>query len=273
MAYEAKVLADSISNQGVRLTTLEVTFPRFILPEFNTHRVFSRNSSSSRAVPVKKQLERIKNDPFIPEYWGKNQPGMEAESVLSDTEAEQAKTVWLGTRDNMLESARILQDLGVHKEVINRLLEPFAWHTAIVTATEWSNFFALRINKSAQPEMQKTASDMAKALDDSRPQLLKFGQWHLPLIQPDELEWAGENPDDAIKVSVGRCARVSYLTHDGKRDPATDIALHDRLLANGHMSPFEHVATPDPTGAWHGNFRGWIQYRKTIKHEDDYSKR
>ena len=160
--------------------------------------------------------------------------------------------------------------LGIHKQVTNRLLEPFMWHTCIVSATDWNNFFHLRCNPQAHPEIRTVATLMRDALDTSQPALLSEGEWHVPFVTCEEQVELG--PVDSVKVAVGRCARVSYLTHDGRRDPNEDILLHDRLLENGHMSPFEHVATPASTQNSHvysGNFRGWVQYRKQLKYEND----
>lgn len=284
MAYAASVVLDSISEAGVRLTTMEVTFPRMVLSEFNTHRVFSRNSASSRAIPFVKQLERITHDPVIPVHWGKNQPGMQADEELEPELREQAEHNWLIARDYAVLQAQALHQTGVHKQVVNRLLEPFMWQTVIVTATEWSNFFALRANPDAQPEIRVIAEMIRELYWEHQPTSLAPGQWHLPLIQSDEIGWALENIELAKQVSAARCARVSYLTHDGRRDVAADLTLHDRLVSSGHMSPLEHVATPCPhaccdrdvttssdQGQWHGNFRGWKQLRKFIPGEHDFT--
>lgn len=284
MAYSAAILLDSVSEANVRLTTMEVTFPRMVLAEFNTHRTFSRNSASSRAIPFAKQLERITKDPVIPVHWGKNQPGMQAHEELSPELRETARQDWLVARDFATLQAQELHRSGVHKQVVNRLLEPFMWQTVIVTATEWSNFFALRANPDAQPEIRTIAEMMQELYWSNQPKHLGLGQWHLPLIQPDELEWALANIELACKVSAARCARVSYLTHDGRRDIEADVVLYDRLVSGGHMSPLEHVATPCPHACcdrnavpvlgqeqWHGNFRGWKQLRKFVPHEHDFS--
>ena len=160
MAYDAKIVADSVSEVGDRLTTMEVTFPRMVLAEFNTHRVFSRNSASSRAIPVEKQLQRIMDDPFIPVWWGRKQSGMQADHELEGDGLVQAKAEWLAARDSAVGHVQRLLELGLHKQITNRLLEPFMWHTVIVTATEWSNFFALRANPMAQPEIRVIAEMM-----------------------------------------------------------------------------------------------------------------
>ncbi|HEY1975722.1 MAG TPA: FAD-dependent thymidylate synthase [Candidatus Baltobacteraceae bacterium] len=262
MGYSARVLLDSQSPAGVRLTTLEVTFPRFVLSEFNTHRVMSRNSASSRAIPTTKLLERIENDPVLPLEWGRNQKGMSASDVLTAEEEEAAKRIWLSARDAAVEHARKLMELKVHKQELNRVLEPFLWHTVIVTATEWDNFFTLRCAPNAQPEIRAAATRMREAIDSSTPHPVPYGEWHLPLLQDDERSLPIESQK---KISAARCARVSYLTHEGKREVDKDLELHDRLKSDRHLSPFEHVATPAHDVAFHANFRGWIQMRNEIE--------
>jgi thymidylate synthase ThyX len=302
MPFDAKVLADSLSPAGHRLTTLEATFPRFVLAEFNTHRVFSRNSASSRAIPIAKQLRRVLEDPYVPIEFGSNQPGMQAGAPLEGGKRDAAEREWLHARDDavrrvlgliadpdaisadddLLEVLGSVEEairnraqppgwLNVHKQVANRLLEPFMWHTVIVTATEWDNFWNLRCHPDAQPEIRLVAEGMRAAIGNSDPAGLESGEWHLPLVWPEDREQI-ESIDDLVKVSAGRCARVSYLTHAGKRDLDADIQLHDRLLESGHMSPLEHPATPLTaseleTSEWSGNFKGWRSYRKNIARE------
>jgi len=276
--YSAKVLADSMAN-GVRLVTFEVTFPRIILAEMNTHRVFSRCSSSSRAIPIEKMIDKAVCDPYIPKKWLSNQRGMQGGEELSITDQINARRQWLSARDKAVDQARKLQDIGVHKQWVNRLLEPFLWHTAIISATEWGNFYFQRIHPEAKPDMYETARAMYFALIESKPTWLEEDEWHLPLIT---LEEKNSNPEVSIdvwkRISVGRCARVSYLNHLGVRSLADDIILHDKMKLNGHMSPFEHVARPMTseelfryrTSAevpFLGNFRGWVQYRKEIPGE------
>lgn len=298
---DAKVLADSISPPGHRLITLEATFPRFVLAEFNTHRVFSRNSASSRAIPIFKQLRRVLESPFVPLEFGTNKPGMQAGPALRGEAEEAAVREWLAARDDAVRRVlalvaspaeveegeldelleRIERDyrngerpadwLNVHKQVANRLLEPFMWHTVIVTATEWENFFNLRCHSDAQPEIRAAALAMRDAAAASTPTELAEGQWHLPLIRDEDRAELGES-EDLIRVSVGRCARVSYLTHAGQRDLQADIDLHTQLLESGHMSPFEHPARPLDAdelkrSEWSGNLRGWFPYRKGIEGE------
>lgn len=275
--YSAKIIADSVSRHGQRLTTMEVVFPRMVLAEFNTHRVFSRNSASSRAIPVEKQLRKIKEQPFVPEYWGANQSGMQAEAELIAEDKDAALDEWLAARDSAVAHVEKLLAIGLHKQLANRILEPFMWHTVIVTATEWSNYFALRANEMAQPEIRKVSELMQAAYEASTPKQLSDDEWHLPLIQEEEYDGVFEKSDDARKISAARCARVSYLTHEGKRDLSADIVLYDRLTSGGHMSPLEHVARPLTEnelseGEFHGNFRGWMQLRKLVPNEDDYAK-
>jgi hypothetical protein len=305
MSYDARILKDSISPDGVRLTTFEVVIPRIVLAEWNTHRVFSRNSASSRAIPVKKNIGMVRDDPFVPETFAQNRKGMQGDESLTGWRTHAAKLTWHAAKWAAIGAATVMEKLELHKALANRILEPFKWHTIIVTATEWDNFFALRTDSNAQYEIRKPAQMMQALYDSSEPRLLPYSNWHLPLVDDEEVQRFIDNPQDLYgldvamdywkKVSVGRCARVSYLTHDGKRDPDKDVALHDRLKTNGHLSPFEHVATPlclnqdhainnylgdvahpaglhvAPHGEWSGNFRGWYQYRKDIPFESDFS--
>jgi thymidylate synthase ThyX len=264
LGFGARILLDSISPAGVRLVTMEVTFPRFILAEINTHRTFSRSSASSRAVPVKKMIERVAHSPAFPVEWGRNKAGMSASETISPEEEEQARMLWLRARDAAVEAALALSELKVHKQVVNRVLEPFMWHTAIISATEWENFFTLRCAPNAQPEMQTAAKMMRSAMEASQPRRLEMGQWHVPLVQDDERALDLELQK---QISVARCARVSYLTHEGTRDLEKDLDLFTRLKGERHLSPFEHVATPAGDTQFHANVRGWIQMRASIEEE------
>lgn len=268
MPSAAKIIADSISaTTGERLTTMEVVTHRFVLAEFNTHRVFSRNSASSRAIPVAKMLERVIADPALPLSWPREQSGMQGGDELSPAERADAEEWWLGARDLALDSAKGLVALGVHKSVVNRLLEPFLWHTIIVSSTEWENFFAQRCSPLAQPEIRVTAELMREALDNSEPVKLAPGDWHLPYITAEDLEACMLVGADPRQVSVARCARVSYLTHDGVRNPKVDVGLYIKLCSADppHWSPLEHVATPTIAGIeTPGNFTGWDQLRHYI---------
>jgi thymidylate synthase ThyX len=263
--YEAKVIKDNICLTN-RLTTMQITHPRIIHAEFNTHRMFCRNASSSRAIPFKKMLEQVMEDPFIPVYWGKNQPGMKAAEELSREEQETARIQWLVSRKLAVEQAEKLYKLNVHKQIVNRLLEPFGWITVCVTgdADAYSNYFALRCHTDAQPEIRKQAEMALEAYRTSKPNQLEPGDWHLPYTTTDDINIKNEN---LIKISVGRCARVSYLTQDGLRMPNKDIELHDRLLNSKpvHASPFEHIYRCDPFRRKF--YQGWVSYRSMLKGE------
>ena len=273
MGYQAKVLCDSASPAGHRLTTFVVTFPRFILAEFNTHRMLSRNAASSRAIPVTKRINAVREDPFIPEEFGRNQAGMQAGDPLDGDNLVMARAAWLDASSVAIEYASRLSKLGAHKQLANRLLEPFSWVTVVVSATDWNNFFNLRCHPDAQPEFQKIARQMREALSASTPVLKAPGEWHLPFIESRDVDEVREAYNGTLSalphISSARCARVSYLTHDGKRSLAEDVSLHDRLLSAGHMSPFEHPARCMLNAKREGNFTGWLQYRKTIMYEQD----
>ena len=244
MGFSARLLLDSLAPNGVRLTTMEARYPRFIHSEMMTHRVFSRNAASSRAIPIKKMISAVREDPAMPIFWGKNQSGMSAREEISDTARRLAEAEWHQALENALRTAETLSDstIDLHKQLVNRILEPFAWITVIITATEWSNFFTQRCHEDAQPEIQKIAQLMLEQYRGSRAEPLATGEWHTPLVQPDERALPVEMRK---QISVARCARVSYLTHDGKRDPQKDVELYERLVeggANGHWSTFEHVS-------------------------------
>jgi thymidylate synthase ThyX len=311
----AQVIADSVHDTS-RLTTFEVTFPRFILAEFNTHRMLSRNSASSRAIPVWKRLAEAIDNPFIPLQFGKNKAGMQSAEEVSEEDNQGARENWLvgrniaviqafmlaggeeqimkDSRDN-LQAIEICKQIkllagaypdviakmrtlpvGVHKQHANRVLEPYAWHTVIVTGTAWRNFYALRASKMAQPEIQALAIAMARVHSKSVPRELEAGEWHLPLVNDEDRREISDGLKLA-RISSARCARVSYLTHEGKRDIEADLKLADRLQESGHMSPFEHPARAPEKGIHHkwlngGNFSNpWTQYRKMIGNEGDFS--
>jgi thymidylate synthase ThyX len=258
----ATVIADSVSAiTGVRLTTIEVTLHRFVLSELNTHRVFSRNSASSRAIPSRLTMGRVAANPAMPTVWTREQPGMQGGLPLDSEQAADAERLWLRGRDAALEVAESLSKLGVHKSLVNRVLEPWMWHTVIISATDWDGFWEQRCSPLAMPEIRVAAEAMHSAMDHSRPNEIERGGWHLPYVREDERSL----PLPVLRrVSAARCARVSYLTHDGVRDISEDLRLFRRLATARpmHASPLEHVATPagcleEPLG----NFRGWVQYR------------
>jgi Thymidylate synthase complementing protein len=305
----AKIIADSLSSQdGIRLTTLQLRYPRFIHAEFMTHRAFSRNASSSRAIPVERLIEDVLRDPAMPSFWGANRPGMQAReeceflvwSLYGDgiTEFTTREGAWLQARDFAVHAARAFDAAGYHKQIVNRLLEPFSHINVVVTATEWRNFFALRRHPDAQPEMRILADAIHEAMALSSPARLDPGGWHLPYVDRDATTETLKNqrwtfastrvPGSAmdlglVRISAARCARVSYLTYEGKVPTIdADLELHEKLVSAEpmHASPLEHQATPDEwadpplgshlEGTWSyatesGNFVGWRQYRKMIE--------
>ena len=300
MGFEVKVLADSLSaSSSSRLTTLMMTYPRIIHSEHLRHRMFSFNAASSRAIPVEKFIKQVEEDPFIPIHWGAAQKGMQAYGEIQDinekyrftgvchlpdddgnhastmqshmSDSKYCEELWLSGRTSAVYYAKQLLALGLHKQIANRILEPWMWTTVICTGTDgaWNNFFALRCHPEAEPHIQKLAYMTRDVMRASWPKILEVGDWHLPLtgFPGDE----ALSKDDLIKVSAGRCARVSYLTAEGTRDVSQDIALHDRLVSSKHFSPTEHQAMcglEDSFFSNGGNFgQGWIQYRKTLQGE------
>lgn len=324
MTISAKIIADSISPDGIRLTTMLLRYPRFIHAEAKTHRVMSiggeeyialtqdegfmsdknlsRNASSSRAIPVDRMIQAVIDDPAMPIYWGKNQKGMQAAQELSIDEQRVAIRAWLKGMEKAVETARQLSDLGLHKQIVNRVIEPWSHITVVVTATEWNNFLHLRDHEDAQPEIAELARCVRVELELSDPVFLQSGQWHLPfvdvaveyavvekLLQVGRITRDMPKPSEVygvlVKLSAARCARTSYLTHD-KKNPTIDedTALYERLVGGEplHASPTEHQASPDQWdkgdfegyGAkWrnaylHGNLSGWIQHRKMLPNEN-----
>ena len=294
----AKIIADSVSPDRIRITTMQLRYPRFIHAELMTHRVFSRNASSSRAVPVEKTIKWVLEDTAMPMHWGANQKGMQAEHECNERielwlptnggDPEKfmmtREEVWFEARDRAIEIAQAYNTAGYHKQIVNRLLEPFAHINVLVTSTYWANWYALRNHKAAMPEIQILAQRMLEAQKQSTPKLLHPGEWHVPYVVPADWEVypSSQTPDELIKVSVARSARVSYLTTDEKKpDLEADLALYDRLVGGEplHASPAEHQATPDEehfkAGVYykwrypyqHGNLYGWRQYRKMLPGE------
>jgi hypothetical protein len=311
----AKVVLDSVSPDGVRLPTVQMRYPRFIHAELMTHRVFSRNARSSRAVPVERMLREVEANPVVPLHWGANQKGMQADRECDESvELALANVMgrldpvklsnhdaWLWARDNAVRAAHAFTKAGYHKQVVNRLLEPFLHIDVLVTSTQWSNFLALRLHSAAEPHIRLLAYQVQAALERSTPKLLQPGEWHLPYVDQDpfglDYEAAHRYLTDEVgreatnlnvlhvlrKVSVARCARISYAPFDGDGLVSSEVRRHDDLVSAVpmHASPAEHQATPDTpksigisdwTHRWwhpeeHGNFTGWRQYRKTLQGE------
>lgn len=262
--FEVKVVADSIWD-GHRLTTLSLLYPRFIHQELMTHRAFSRNAASSRAIPIQKIIDQVSLSPAMPIYWGKNQKGMQAASEI-DAEAKRlAANTWLMARNSAIQHAAELMNLGVHKQTVNRILEPFMLMNTIVTATDWDNFFNLRLHESAQPEIRQLAEVMLDALNLSVPRKLNEFDWHLPYVTDEEVAQFGVAT--CAEFSVARCARVSYKTHEGVVDQVKDRERFKDLLESGHMSPMEHQAqaTMPTKSSEKSNLKSWLQFRKILR--------
>ena len=285
MAYEAKVVCDSKGPNGIRLVTFECTYPLIIHNEVMTHRMLSRNTASNRAIPVERMIEAVMEDPFIPEQWPMNQKGMQADRMIpgNTVMALPMRQEWLVARNGAVTQARQLLDLGVHKQITNRLLAPWLWTTAILTATHWANFFNLRCHPASQPEMKRLADMMQLAYYDSTPQALEDGEWHAPYAEDDMARKivprgpVSEPPalftetGYSIMASVGRCAGVSYLRHGERKSGADAVDLAMRLAQAGHWSPFEHQAQAMPKDRfdWCGNFFGWKQFRKAYAGQEN----
>lgn len=328
---KATVLADSVSLEGVRLITYELEYPRLILAELNTHRMLSRNSFSSRAVPFEKMVQQLTGRPV---RFGANQAGMQDKgedynAPVKGTWGEapvSPEMAWEDYRDQAVRAAKAFKDAGYHKQVYNRLLEPFQMMKTILSTTEDVNFFWLRDDLAADPTLAELARCMREAKEASKPDLLQPGEWHLPYVDyfrrhigeegddawgPQEWFLRAEEPktefglgiatpltlEQAIKVSCARCAAVSYRNEGYGVEKS--VELYERLVGSDkkHASALEHCATPmkemefqveyeinvptDPDtweegishmdkkrNLWSGNFRGWIQHRKTIKGEN-----
>lgn len=293
---EVKIIKDSYNKDlKSRLTTFELVYPRFIHGELMTHRMFSRNAASSRAIPIDKVIELLKTNPAMPVHWGKNQAGMQANAEIDNIEG--AKLLWLAARDSAINHAIVMRDMGLHKQIVNRILEPFQLIKTIVTATEFNNWFWLRAHADAQPEIKELAEKMLKVYEQSKPEELFEGEWHVPYVQTIRsagvLLYLDENDnhitaDEARMISASCCAQVSYRKNDGSLEKAA--VVFDRLINSVpvHASPVEHIATPithkmltdlcdghrliegmthvgENGQPWSGNLRGWVQYRQLIE--------
>ncbi len=291
----ATIIKDSVSEFGDRITTFELEYPRFIHGELMTHRMFSRNAMSSRAVPVSKMIEQVRTNPAMPIHWGKNQAGMQAKEEHENIGACQES--WKVVAETMADVAEVWSAEGLHKQIVNRVLEPFQMMKTIITATEYGNFFNLRCHEDAQPEIHELADLMLDCINESEPVILKAGEWHTPYVDNFRasdgdaiLEYhvnnIGVNLEEALKVSASCCAQVSYRLLDNSVEKA--IMIYDKLIESKpiHASPFEHQAKvmdkmtmlsslidtwedgvthmDSSRNFWSGNFKGWIQYRQLL---------
>ena len=296
----ARILADSVSPNGQRMTTMEIEYPRFILAELNTHRMLSKNSASSRAIPVKAMHQHMTENPAQPVHWGKNQPGMQAKEELCGMDLTDAQFMWRRAQQDAMHWAQQMSErVGLHKQVANRITEPWMIMKTVISGTEWANFFWLRAHADAQPEIHELAVKMFAAFNQSTPQLLHPGEWHLPYVKSHRLS-SGEliyldatdtpiTTEQARVISASCCAQVSYRKSDDSYEKAHKIFKQLIESQPCHASPVEHQATPmdldsmdkyDPAcwepgvthvsangDLWSGNLRGWIQFRKLIAGE------
>ena len=267
----AEVIADSWNpNTEKRLTTLRIKIPRIILPEFNTHRIASKSFASSRAIPTKKLRQKVYDNPFVPVYFGVNQSGMMASESLKGWKKTAAKYLWKLAGRTACKFHWLLEKIGVHKQTCNRIIEPWLYVTGTISSTEWDNFFKLRYDTAAQPEIIILAKRIHDAIVCSEPVRKGNGEVHLPWIDKEELDKLGI--EKCIKISVARCARSSYDNNLGKKSqPEEDLKLYNRLLSGGHFSAFEHIAissTKQYNEDYCRNFRGWYQYRAFVDHKN-----
>lgn len=294
---EVEIVAASIGDHDIPLTTYKLRYWRGIHSELMTHRVFSRNAGSSRARPSAAIIKQVREDPWGPLHWGQNEPGMQASEQIQHV--EDAKERWRWAAEQAADAAEGMRSIGLHKQVVNRVLEPFTFIDVVLTATDFANWFALRDHKDADPTIRDLAVQMKEAEAKCHRTLMSPGMWHLPFIRPEDIKnvinkiTAGgvlrKLPTDAeineylLKISTARCARTSYKAFDGLVSSiADDIALFEKLVVAQplHASPAEHQATPDEweydelsrTADWkapglHGNFLGWIQHRKLLPNE------
>jgi hypothetical protein len=280
----AKVIAHTISADGAEIVTIEYEAPRFLLAEINTHGVIAKSAASSRAIPVEKRIQSVANAPFVPVAFGKNARGMQARGELGGAQAQEAYAVWQEACDAARKFASRLVELDVHKQHANRLLEPFCYAKGVLTATEWDNFFSLRLHPDAQPEFQELAREIDIAIRASKPIESPF---HLPYVGEDVI--GRHTLEERFMISAARCARVSYKLFDGTLSTVEkDIELCQKLISSGHMSPFDHPAEADrlrppvhgentmrngkPLQYWerpddHGRFWGWIPLRVDVQQD------
>lgn len=348
----AQIVADSLDPRGNRLTSMLITFPRFILAELNTHRMLSKNSASSRAIPFNKMVESVQNNPFIPIAWQKDHKGMQGSEYLNKEESDYAKRDWLDAKRFAIDVAQRMHKTKVTKQLCNRLLEPFMWHTVLITGSKegWDNFFNLRCpiytgetyqgekliksynfkswkdlckagynsekagiiqklesNKGqAEIHMMALAEAMWDAMNESTPEELQPGEWHIPFENKIKVPYivVGEFGDlhealleEKIKISTAMAARTSYTVIGDEKEFTYEqqIALHDRMInaVPFHASPFEHCAkvmsneeyntyvrgktiyekntnSHIPIGdslGWCRNYKGFIMYRELLENK------
>lgn len=268
------------------ITTWELEYPRIIHGEFMTHRRFSRNAASSRAIPITKVLEQVANNPATPVHWGKNQPGMQAKEQLTGLKLGITQAAWLLAAKASSAAAWVMHKMGAHKQVANRVLEAYQFMKVVMTTTDINNWYWLRDHEDADPTIHELARCMREADTQVTALTLDAGEWHMPYYRGGYWD-AGceESLEDALKISSSCCAQASFRTLDTSLEKARRV--YQRLVDSEpvHASPFEHQATPitqtdnrldvaywqqgithvDRDGIfWSGNFKGWVQHRQLI---------
>lgn len=284
----ARVVAKSVSaTSGTEIITWELEYPRIVHSELMTHRVFSRNSASSRAIPVLKVIEQVRYNPAKPVHWGKNQAGMQANEELDSVHKQAVESLWEVAAEHSCYIARAMEQHGAHKQVVNRILEPFQFMKVVLTTTEKNNFYWLRDHKDADPTIHELARCMREADDNSTAVVLNAGDWHTPYYGDGFWNpWCDDTVYNALMISSSCAAQVSYRKLDDSLEKAGTV--YKRLVESEpvHASPFEHQATPIeytggdtnnpfhwPVGVthmskdgslWSGNFKDWLQHRQMI---------
>ena len=259
---KVEIVKDSENKKGDRITTFSLHFPRFILPELSKHRVFSISCSSSRAIPSERMMQNIRENTAQPSEWGKEQQkGMNSDGVVDSETERKAIYIWNEARNFAIIEAVKLESLGISRQIVNRLLEPFMFCDVILTATDFKQFFFQRVSDNADPTIRELASLMLETYNLSIPEKLNDGEWHIPLA--DDIS----DLETKKKVAVSRCARKSYNT--GRVQPVEkDLELYDKLREQGHFVPFEHIAEADSNLEYLGNVKGFRQLRKTFLDEN-----
>lgn len=259
----AKIIADSITQRGHRLTTLEVIIPNIVVPEMLKHRMFSISSMSMRAVPFEKMVKWVEENPFVPYAWQKKHKGMQGTEYFEDIYTMASIGAWIRARDLAIEQAKVLNNIGVSKQICNRLLFPFGYTKMIVTATEWENFFKQRLSDSAEIHMKAVAQDIWDTMQESEPTMLKEGEWHIPYLEKIK-------HDEVGIISIAKCARQSFDT-EWSDDYSKDLELYERLKKEGHWVPFEHVAQVMDDKQYLSYIKGKLQVMTNEDKESDDS--
>ena len=267
---KALVIAQTFNHRTKStITTFQITMPRFVLAQLNKHRILSSNTESNRAVPIAKKDAKLLANPYFPLSWGTNQKGMQSGVPLQGFKHHLANLIWFLSLHSQRIYGNLLHRLGVHKEIVNRLTEPFQLVDIVITGTQWDNFFNLRTNITAQPEIREIALLMKKAVTEFPDFQITSDDvfLHLPYVHPEEKEKYKDDFLVLFAISSARCARVSYLNHTGNSNVTADVKLFLRLVKSGHWSALEHCAIASNQLALFGNFIGWIPVRKLFEGE------